>query len=152
MAGSMIDTTPHTVETTELAVAARMSHGDHGVKETTMKTKLTVLAAAFVGLVMASAPAFAQDTKVAIPFAFTVMGRTLPAGVYQFTEQSPDVIKLESATFPALQVELPVLERLAGSENAADAKVVFNRTGRTDVLAQVWLDGYDGYVVSLPKY
>lgn len=115
-----------------------------------MRTKLTVAALALFGLVLAGAPAFAQDAKVAIPFAFTVMGRTFPAGVYQFTEQSPDVIKLESTTFPALQIELPVLERLTGDRNSTNAKAVFEKTGRTGVLSEVWLDGFDGYVVALP--
>ncbi len=117
-----------------------------------MRTKLTVAALAVFGLVLASAPAFAQEAKVAIPFAFTVMGKAFPAGVYEFTEQSPDVIKLESATFPALQVELPVLERLAGDSAPSDARAVFAKTGKTGVLLQVWLDGDDGFVVALPKH
>jgi hypothetical protein len=115
-----------------------------------MRTKMTVAALAVFGLVLAGAPAFAQDARVTIPFAFTVMGKTLPAGVYEFTSQTPDIIKLESVNLPALQVELPVIERLSDEAKPGDAKVVFNRNGRIDVLTQVWLDGDDGFVVSLP--
>ena len=117
-----------------------------------MRTKLTVAALALFGLVLAGAPAFAQDARVTIPFAFTVMGKTLPAGVYEFTAQSSDVIKLESVSFPALQVELPVLERMADAKNPGNAKLVFDRVGRTEMLAQVWLDGDDGFAVYAPKH
>jgi hypothetical protein len=115
-----------------------------------MRTKLTVAALAVFGLALAGAPAFAQEARVTVPFAFTVMGKTLPAGVYEFSEQSSDLIKLESVSFPALQVELPVLERMADAKKPGDAKLVFDRTGGTRMLAQVWLDGDDGFVVSLP--
>jgi ABC-type glycerol-3-phosphate transport system substrate-binding protein len=117
-----------------------------------MRTKLTVTALALFGLVLAGTPAFAQDAKVTIPFAFTVMGKTLPAGVYQFTAQTPDVIKLESVSVPGLQVELPVLERLSDEMTPGNAKVVFDRNGRTSALTQVWLDGDDGFVVYMPKH
>ncbi len=115
-----------------------------------MKTKLTVAALAMFGLVLAGAPAFAQDAKVTIPFAFTVMGQTLPAGVYQFTEQAPDVIRLESVNVPGLHVELPVLERATDANDSGSVKAVFDRTGRKVVLTQLWLEGDDGYVVALP--
>ena len=116
-----------------------------------MRTKLTVAAVAVFGLVLAGAPAFAQDARVTIPFAFTVMGKTLPAGVYEITSQTSDVLKLESVSSPELQVELPVLERLSDEMKPGDAKVVFDRKGRTSALTQVWLDGDDGFVVDLPK-
>jgi ABC-type glycerol-3-phosphate transport system substrate-binding protein len=116
-----------------------------------MRTKLTVAALALFGVVLAGAPAFAQNAKVTIPFAFTVMGKTLPAGVYEFSEQAPDLIKLESVNSPALQVELMVVERLESDGAPRDARVVFDRHHSKDVLTQVWLDGDDGFVVSLPK-
>jgi hypothetical protein len=116
-----------------------------------MRTKLTVAATALFGLVLAGAPAFAQDAKVTIPFAFKVMGQTLPAGDYQFTVQSPEVITLESVNFPDVQVALPVIERLSDAAKPGETKAVFSRAGRTDVLTQLWLDGEDGFVVSLPK-
>ena len=116
-----------------------------------MRTKLTVTALALFGLVLAGAPAFAQDARVTIPFAFTVMGKTLPAGVYEFTEQTPDLIKLESVNLPAMQVELPVLERQPGTGDMTDPKVVFDRLGRRDVLAEIWISGDDGYIVYSPK-
>ena len=115
-----------------------------------MRTKLTVTALALFGLVLAGAPAFAQDARVTIPFAFTVMGKTLPAGVYEFTAQAPDIIKLESVNLPA------TAGRTAGARavvRCGDSRVtrrsVFDRKGRSDMLAQVWLDGDDGYVVAL---
>lgn len=116
-----------------------------------MRTKLTVAALAMFGLVLASAPAFAQEAKVTIPFAFTAMGQTLPAGIYTFTEQAPDVIRLESMSFPALHVELPVIERATDSKDSGEVKAVFGKTARGVVLTQLWLEGGDGYVVSLAQ-
>lgn len=114
-----------------------------------MRTKLTVAALAAFGLVLASGPAFAREARVNIPFAFTAMGKTLPAGAYEVTEQTPDVLRLESVTSPAVQVELPVLERLSPGQTPGNAKVVFDETGNASRLAQVWIDGDDGYVVAL---
>ncbi len=115
-----------------------------------MRTKLTVAALAVFGLVLASAPAFAQEARVNIPFAFTAMGKTLPAGVYTVTEQTPDVLRLESAGNPALHVELPVLERLDSNGTPRNARMVFDKVDRKNVLAEVWIDGDDGYAISEP--
>lgn len=116
-----------------------------------MKTTLTVLAAtALFGLVLTSTPAFAQDAKVNIPFGFTAMGRVFPAGVYQFTEESPDVVRLESTTSPARQIDLPVIAREPMGPGMGHAKAVFDKVGTKNVLTQLWISGYDGYVVSLP--
>ncbi len=115
-----------------------------------MRTKLTVAALAVFGLVLAGAPAFAHEVRVTIPFSFTAMGKALPAGVYEIGEQSSDVLKLESVSNPALQVELPVLERLAAGRAPRNARVEFTKIGRRDVLARIWIDGDTGYVVALP--
>jgi hypothetical protein len=114
-----------------------------------MRTKLTVAALAMFGLVLAGAPAFAQEGKVTIPFAFTAMGQTLPAGIYTFTEQAPDVMRLESVNVPGLHVELPVIERATDWKDLGNVKAVFGKTARGTVLTQLWLEGEDGYVVAL---
>ena len=116
-----------------------------------MRTKLTVAALAVFGLLLAGAPAFAQGAKVTIPFAFTAMGKTLPAGTYQMSEESPDVIRIQSVETPSIQFFLPILDRLAGSNATGGAQVVFDRRGAKDALAQIWLDDDDGYVVAMPK-
>ncbi len=116
-----------------------------------MRTKLTVAAMAVFGMVLAGSPAFAQEATVNIPFAFTVMGKTLPAGVYEFSEPSQDVVKLQSLGSPGIQVMVPVLDRLDATSDTGSARIVFNKDGRTDVLAQVWLDGDDGFALFAPK-
>lgn len=50
-----------------------------------------------LALVLAGISANAQSTKVNIPFAFTVAGRTLAAGEYRFTFNPPtSIITIES--------------------------------------------------------
>jgi hypothetical protein len=151
-AGSTIRTTSHVDRVGQSTVVTGLSRSDHAGKETQMKTTLTVLAAtALFGLVLTSTPAFAQGAKVNFPFDFTAMGRLFPAGVYQFTEKSPDVVKLESETSPALQIELPVIAREPMGQGLGHSKAVFDRVGKSDVLSQVWISGYDGYVLFAPK-
>jgi hypothetical protein len=116
-----------------------------------MKTKLMVAAVAVFGMVLAGAPAFAREATVHVPFAFTVMGKTMPAGAYNVTEQSPDLLRLQSATSPALQVELPILERLDSHNAPGNARFIFDKDGGKDVLARVWIDRYDGYKVAEPR-
>ncbi len=115
-----------------------------------MRTKLTVAALAVFGLVLASAPAFAQEAKVTIPFAFTVGGKVLPAGVYQITERSSDVLELQSVNVPSRHVFVPVLDRIDANGAPRTARVVFDKHGSKRELTEVWIDGEDGYVLELP--
>lgn len=116
-----------------------------------MRTKFTVAALAVFGMVLAGSTAFAREATVNVPFAFTVMGKTMPAGAYNVTEERADLLKLESVSHPGLQVELPILERLDSNNAPGNAQFVFDKDGKADVLARVWIDRYDGYKVAEPK-
>ena len=118
-----------------------------------MKTKLTVAALAVFGLMLAGAPAFADDAAtVNIPFSFTAMGQAMPAGDYQITQPEEGFLTLESVSNPALHVEMLELEQIASVNDSTQPKVVFDKTGNRDTLAKVWLDDGVGYVVYLPKH
>ena len=105
-----------------------------------------VLAAVVLGLALGSSPVFAQETRVSVPFAFSVRGETVPAGAYTFEVRSPDVVRMRSVTSPAIEFDLPVLSRL--DDNAgADSKLVFEKDGDTQVLSEIWISDQDGYVI-----
>jgi hypothetical protein len=101
--------------------------------------------------VITGAPAYAQGTKVTIPFPFTVQGRTVSAGVYDFEELSSDVIRISSPTSPTTTFELPVIERLSAGRDQSDSRVVFDKVGGTPVLSEIWIAEHDGYVVCATK-
>jgi hypothetical protein len=105
-----------------------------------------VLAAVVLSLALSSAPAFAQEIRVSVPFAFSVSGQIVPAGVYTFEVRSSAMIKMRSVASPSIGFELPVLSRL--DDNAgADSKLVFEKEGDTQVLSEIWTSDQDGYVI-----
>ena len=110
-----------------------------------------VVAAVLFGVVITSAPVFAQGIKVDVPFAFTVTGKTTaPAGSYELSEQSPELIRMVSMTSTKTEFMLPVITRL-GAADEPQSKLVFDKVGNTSVLSEVWIDGGDGYLVYVTK-
>jgi hypothetical protein len=129
-----------------------MKRTDRSHEELAMRINLTALTAAFLlGFAITSAPAFAQTTKVTIPFPFTVQGKTISAGVYDFEELSSDVIKITSATLPNESFEIPVIARLSAETDQDVPRVEFDKVGTTSVLSEIWLADRDGYLVSATK-
>ena len=116
-----------------------------------MRTSVpVVVVAALLGVILASAPAAAQVVRVDIPFAFTVLEKSAPAGSYEVALQGSDAVILRSTTAASTQFLLPVVTRLApGSETKS--RIVFDRVGTVATLSEVWLSGRDGYLVGMTK-
>jgi hypothetical protein len=116
-----------------------------------MKIKTPIALAAVVFGVLMSAPAFAQmSLRVDIPGAFTVAGKLVPAGAYEFVEQTPDVLLMRPVSGKGPSMELPVVTRLASGSDA-DSKVVLDKVGNSVTLSEIWIAGQDGYLVYATK-
>ncbi len=105
---------------------------------------------------LAAVLSFGQGRTVAtanIPFAFSVEGRTLPAGQYQFIrDANADTMSILGPT-KAASALVPVLTRLAGGIHTTpqDAHIVFDVLGDVHTLSEVWASGDDGYLVHITK-
>jgi hypothetical protein len=118
-----------------------------------------VAAMVFV-LVAGAAEAFAQGT-FKIPFTFQAGGTSLPKGEYSVVQKDDGHITLrQEATGKEFQV--PFTKRLAQpSPPLAEPQLIFDMVGNfapsyteyvTDyVLAEVWLQGADGFLVHTLK-
>ena len=119
-----------------------------------------VVAAMALSLVAGATQAFAQGT-FKIPFAFQTGGLKLPAGLYWVAQKDAGQLTLrQEATGKEFQV--PFTKRLAQpSPPLAEPQLVFDVVGNfapsyteyvTDyVLAEVWLQGADGFLVHAMK-
>jgi hypothetical protein len=110
---------------------------------------LILLAAVTIGY---GQPVHKSSIKVKIDFPFTVNGKALPAGVYEFVrEERMEVFRVagegDSNTLA------PILTRIAGEMHATpqDAHLVFDVIGDTNFLSEIWIPGDDGYVMLAPK-
>jgi hypothetical protein len=124
--------------------------------------RLTVWAVAAMVLVLAAGAAegFAQGT-FKIPFTFQAGGTGLPKGEYSVVQKDDGHITLrQEATGKEFQI--PFTKRLAQpSPPLAEPQLVFDMVGNfapsyteyvTDyVLAEVWLQGADGFLVHTLK-
>lgn len=82
-----------------------------------------------------------------IPFEFTIGQKVVPAGPYLFsvrTGQRQLVVRDSSG----MDMYLPILTRLSGGSDFRDAGLVFDTSGSTHVLSEVWIPGQDGILVS----
>jgi hypothetical protein len=114
--------------------------------------RYTKMAATFVFAfaVLGVGNLFAQGAAltVSVPFAFGVGKITVPAGRYEFRENSPDTVIMQSLTSPETHVVLPVISRL-DSGRESDARVIFDKTGEAPALSEVWIGDQDGYLVQV---
>jgi hypothetical protein len=94
------------------------------------------------------------QVKADIPFQFTAGGKVYPAGEYTFTggggTQGEKFTILGPGNASGLVV---VLTRTAGGIHTTpeDAHVVFDVTGDTHTLSEIWIPGVDGYVLHVTK-
>lgn len=121
---------------------------------------LAVCAATALALVLGAAGSFAQGT-FKVPFTFQAGGKSLPPGVYRVAQKDDSQITLrQEATGKDFQV--PFTKRLAQpSPPPSEPQLVFDVVGNfapsyteyvTDyVLAEVWLEGADGFLVHTLK-
>ena len=118
-----------------------------------MRTRTLLISSVSILLFVLFAVGQTVQLRAKIPFAFTVSGKVLPAGQYDF---------IPTANFEAIEVRgsgastsvfLGVVTRLAGALHTTpeDAHVVFDKVGDKYTLSEIWpLDG-DGYLVYSTK-
>ena len=124
--------------------------------------RLTVwaVAAAALALVAGATEAFAQGT-FKIPFPFEAGGKKLPAGEYWIAQKGDGQITLRQDS-TGKEFQVPFTKRLAQpNPPVAEPQLVFDMVGNfapsyteyvTDyVLAEVWLQGEDGFLVHTTK-
>ena len=103
------------------------------------RTLLRVTVTLAMVMVVASVSAFGQGKlkrqSFAIPFAFSVGNRVLPAGEYRVISES-EFIRIQSKDGKHNIVALPV--RAVGT-NAVKVELTFQRYGDDYQLSQVWL-------------
>ena len=122
--------------------------------------RLAVCAATALALVLGAANGFAQGT-FKIPFTFQAGGKSLPAGMYRASQKDDTQLTLrQEATGKEFQV--PFTKRLAQpNPPLSEPQLAFDVVGNfapsyteyvTDyVLAEVWLDSADGFLVHTLK-
>ena len=116
-----------------------------------MKRRLLVLSCLFTLLTVVSAYGQWGAVKADIPFQFTAGGKAYPAGDYTFTREGASTFKIAG---PGKVAGLAVfITRLAAGIHTtpADAHVVFDVTGDTHTLSEIWIPGEDGYMFNVTK-
>jgi hypothetical protein len=90
--------------------------------------------------------------KAKIDFPFTVEGKVLPAGEYEFVRNELATAFRVSDGGKNGAVAL-VLTRLAGAMHTTpqDAHLVFDVVGDTHFLSEIWVPGEDGYLMLATK-
>ena len=99
---------------------------------------ITALALA-AALPLAAQAVPANRLKADIPFEFTVAGKTLPAGEYEFNmNNARDVVMIHGLDHPVIAFSyIDVADGIAAPHPAADTKLVFDRYGNHYFLHQV---------------
>jgi len=117
-----------------------------------MKTKIMLTVSLIALLAVASGYGQQSTLKAKIDFPFTVEGKVLPAGQYDF------VLEGMSAVFRVTDgdknsVLAPFITRLAAEMHATpqDAHLVFDKVGDTYLLSEIWIPGEDGYLLLATK-
>ncbi len=109
--------------------------------------------AAFAALILMPLIGSAQvgvEVVAKIPFKFEVLGKTLPAGNYEFKLTGTElntVMITNTKTDPSIMA--PILAP-NGLQPPANAKVVFEKVGKISYLSEVVIPGLDGYLISAP--
>lgn len=117
-----------------------------------MKARIMVAVGIFVLLAGMSMYAQPQALKAKIDFSFTVEGKVLPAGQYEFTRDSlAQVFRVEGEGKNIALV--PILTRLSGEMHTTpqDAHLVFDVVDGKYMLSELWIPGEDGYLVLATK-
>ena len=90
--------------------------------------------------------------KATIEFPFMVQAKTLPAGQYEFGKVG-DGMAFRVLGEDGNVATAIIITRLSGDMRAADKSsyVVFDTIGDSNTLAEIWLPGEDGYLMSTTK-
>jgi hypothetical protein len=88
-----------------------------------------------------------------IPFAFSVEGKVLPAGQYNFSEGSDLKTMTVRSSDGKASVIAPIMTRLAAEIHTTpqDAHIVFDKVGDSNTLAEIWVPGEQGFMLHATK-
>lgn len=89
--------------------------------------------------------------KAMIDFPFTVTGKALPAGTYEFDKlDTGDVFRV---TGEGMNIMANVITRLGGEMRSApkESYLIFDKVGETYMLSEIWVPGDDGYLLLATK-
>ncbi len=113
-----------------------------------MNRALRVLAVMLVVVAASASMSYAQERmSFTASFPFRLGKIVHPAGRYTVAvNQNEAVLSLEPAKGAANVA--PIQTRLAEPEPASEAKVVFDKVGDLYYLSEVWMPGYDGFLMS----
>jgi len=118
-----------------------------------MKNLLTRPLTAFVlGVLLLTGASYAQYAQrvidVSVPFAFTVGGKTLPAGEYSIVRVAPDRLALRDSQ---ARVLVSLITHSVESDSApAASRLDFSTQDGGHVLTRVWLE-HDRVGYELPR-
>lgn len=126
------------------------------MKHTMTKSALAMYLSVFTLVAFfAVGPALAQrltqpSMRIEIPFKFTVGSKTLPAGIYTFSENPYGLTVQAEAGGAITQL---IITRITGpAEFLRNGSVVFDKTGGDRIVSEVWIPGSDGLLLhSVPK-
>ncbi|MCL5743400.1 MAG: hypothetical protein M1541_05655 [Acidobacteria bacterium] len=117
--------------------------------------KIRTLVSSSLLILLAVLFAYGQPmvVKARIPFAFTVEGKVLPAGQYEFTPNiNSDAIRVVGSGKGTGALAM-VITMLSGAMHTTpqDAHIVFDKVGNTYTLSEIWEPTGDGYLVHATK-
>ncbi len=111
-----------------------------------MRNKIYSIVAVFgivLGLAFATAHAQAPTkVEVDIPFEFSAGKKTLAAGVYTIKRMSGNLVRLQKTGGESVILNAPVT--LAGTDDQAGERLVFNKYDEQYQLAEIWLTADTG--------
>jgi hypothetical protein len=117
-----------------------------------MKTRVLLSLGLFLLLAVSSVFGLQSSIKTNVEFSFTVGGKVLPAGEYQFQRNDPGTaFRVQGAGKNGVTVL--IVTRLGGEMHATpkDAHLVFDKVGETYLLSEIWIPGEDGYLLLATK-
>lgn len=117
-----------------------------------MKTRIMLTAGLFALLAVTAAFGQPSSLRATVDFPFSVDGKVLPAGTYDFMKnEEAGIFKVtdEGKNEAAAQIET----RLAAGvrDTPKNALVVFDKIGQNYVLSEIWIPGEDGFVLAVTK-
>ena len=88
-----------------------------------------------------------------IPFAFSIGGKALPAGQYNFAEGSDFKTMTVRSSDGKASVIAQIITRLAAEMHTTpqDAHIVFDKVGDSCTLAEIWVPGEQGFMLHATK-
>jgi len=116
-----------------------------------MTKNLTKVFAALAVLVLGVVVVHAQERNtigVDIPYSFTVQGKVMPAGHYTIEVWSSQAKEITLRSLDGKHTAFAAIATsLRPATMAPDAEVVFDVSGDSHILAEVWVPGLPGYLI-----